>query len=294
MHPKFIWARVFRGFSLKLVVMALWALGLIAEGGTSMGAGASVKITQPFDGQEFLPGETVRISAEAVNPNGNVYAMAIFDGTNLIHKVDRTLDANQTQPMKIQFSWGAPFVSAAPLGAHTITVRAEDGPATVATSEPVHILVDPAARPWVSVRHSDFYPGPTPYADYSRGPFVIDRVHKINEPLMIFLRFSGTATAGEDYLALPDHVLFPAGKSQVIIWPEAVDDNIVEGDETLILEVVPPPPGTETEFPTTYVFGPPASGTISDNESTNFPPHLEIVKPQYQQLLEQGSDIEFK
>lgn len=123
---------------------------------------------------------------------------------------------------------------------------------------------------------------------------MIDRVHNINEPLMVFLRFSGTAMAGEDYLALPDHVLFPAGRSQVVIWPEAVDDNIVEGDETLILEVVPPPPGTETEFPTTYVFGPPASGIISDNESTNFPPHLEIVKPQYQQLLEQGSDIEVK
>lgn len=113
MNARFVLARVFWGGCVKFLIVALGVLSVLAQDGGATAAAASVKITQPFDGQEFLPGEIVHISAEAVNPNGNVHVMGIYDGTNLIYKVDRTWQPDQTQPMKILFSWGAPFFSTA-------------------------------------------------------------------------------------------------------------------------------------------------------------------------------------
>src|SRR5688572_25734821 len=119
MHATFILARVFRGFLAKLVILALGVMGVIAQGADSTAAAASVKITQPFEGEEFSPGRYIDIGAEAFNPNGNIYALEFYAGTNLLRRVDLAYPPNFSGPMRYGFSWYG-----APAGAHTITVRA--------------------------------------------------------------------------------------------------------------------------------------------------------------------------
>ena len=206
MRPTFLLIRLFQRFSANSLIVALTMMmvePLFAQEASSTGAAASVKITQPADGQEFRPEDPLWIEMEAVNPNGNVHVLEIYAGTNLIHRADRTWSPNQSQPFRQQFFWDAP------LGAHTITVHAKDGPRTVAISDPVHIRVDPAALPMVSV---NFYAAsfePAPYADSLRGTFFITRTQRVNEPLIVFLKSGGAATPQEDYAPLPEHIVFP-------------------------------------------------------------------------------------
>ena len=64
--------QVFRGFSAKLLILALSLTTLIAQESSTTATTASVRITRPFDGQEFLPGGFINFEVEAFSPNGVV------------------------------------------------------------------------------------------------------------------------------------------------------------------------------------------------------------------------------
>jgi hypothetical protein len=52
-----------------------------------------------------------------------------------------------------------------------------------------------------------------------------------------YYTLDGTATAGEDYIAISDTATIPAGETSILIGVEIIGDNIVENNETFFLVV---------------------------------------------------------
>src|SRR5688572_7218568 len=157
MHATFLLARFFQGFSAHLLIFALTVMivkPLFAQDGSVTTNSASVKITQPFNGQEFTPGRFIYIEAAASNPNGRIHRLEFYSGSN---RLGESWNPESTKPMAVRFAWR----DASP-GLHSITVRAKEALTTVAESAPIQILVDPVARPTVSVSYREFQFEPEP------------------------------------------------------------------------------------------------------------------------------------
>lgn len=67
------------------------------------------------------------------------------------------------------------------------------------------------------------------------GAFVFTRRGSTTGALTLHFLISGTAESGEDYAALPATVVFTNGQSSFTLPVSAVDDNLIEGEETVIL-----------------------------------------------------------
>ena len=91
------------------------------------------------------------------------------------------------------------------------------------------------AAPLVTVLKSDAACSETPG---DGGSFLFSRTYGLGQPLTIHLVVSGTATAGQDYVAFPPSLTFSADElvKRLVVAP--IDDNEVEGDETLVLRIV--------------------------------------------------------
>ena len=88
---------------------------------------------------------------------------------------------------------------------------------------------------------------PAPNVRVRPGIFTITRTGPTTGSLRVYLAYGGTATAGEDYVALPQSVEIPAGTNQVDLTVAALEDTLAEGDETVVASfaLVPfpyPPP----------------------------------------------------
>lgn len=84
--------------------------------------------------------------------------------------------------------------------------------------------------------------------------FTITRDAPRDTPLVVSYALGGTAGNGVDYASLPTSATIPAGAVEVSIDVVPVDDTLLEGNETVILSVMPAG---------TYVVGAPASGTVT-------------------------------
>lgn len=251
------------------------------------GPQATVEITEPSDLSEFPPGQPIQMEIKAFNPNGNLHWIDLYSGTNLIATLDRGSNPNPNQVWIHSFTW----TNASP-GTHVLTARAREGLRTVAVSNPVHILVDSNARPAVTV---EFFPyggqGPTPYADYAPGYFRFQRNGDGTQPLTVFFDVAGTAISGIDYVSISNQVVFPAGTFYNYLNLQAIDDQLDETNETIVVTLTNPPPSGATNY--TIGNARQATARIYDNEGTNAAPHLEIVTPRNFELFETGSNIEF-
>lgn len=69
------------------------------------------------------------------------------------------------------------------------------------------------------------------------GVFYISRTGSTTESLSVFYTVGGTATPGEDYAALTGVLVIPAGSKDVPINVFPMDDDLVEGDETIELTI---------------------------------------------------------
>ncbi|HEY5911943.1 MAG TPA: Calx-beta domain-containing protein [Verrucomicrobiae bacterium] len=111
--------------------------------------------------------------------------------------------------------------------------------------------------------------GPTP------GIFRLTRT-ALGAPLTVNYTMGGTATSGDDYVALPGSVTFGANADSVDITLTPVDDAIAEPTETAVLTITDSP---------NFQHGGPATVTIADNE----PPQLTIASVN-SQLFERTND----
>ena len=90
--------------------------------------------------------------------------------------------------------------------------------------------------------------------------FTLTRSGPKDKMLEVFFGVSGTATEGVDFVSLPRKVVIPAGNSSVTVPVIALDDNLIEGRETVIITLLESP--DFQIYPTTI-------GTINilDNET---------------------------
>ncbi|HXJ59752.1 MAG TPA: hypothetical protein VNU68_24170 [Verrucomicrobiae bacterium] len=103
----------------------------------------------------------------------------------------------------------------------------------------------------------------------------ISRTGPTNEALQISINISGNANNGADCVLLPGTVLIPAGIAAVDLLVEPLDDNLVEGPETLVFALVQPPCANHIPpDPGCYRVGAPdqASVNILDDDAQPPPP----------------------
>lgn len=82
---------------------------------------------------------------------------------------------------------------------------------------------------------------PRPEARIAPAQIMVQRTGRIEAALDVLVIYAGTATPDLDYTKLPNSVTIPAGKEAVALDIVALDDERVEGEETVVAEIVHPP-----------------------------------------------------
>jgi hypothetical protein len=259
-----------------------------------------VRIISPENGSKFAEGAPIRICADAFDHTRYVDTVEFFAG-------DRSLGIVTNNPFSL-----APYVpycvvwSNAPAGDHVLTARATDNFGLAATSAPVGIHVGgtnvpppPTNRIFLTIEAVDpvaVEQDPRLDALSDSALLVVRRHGPTNVALQVFYRVGGSAANGVDYARLSGQVSMPAGAMSAEIAIEALDDDLVEATETVIvtlqepacIEIFPPPPEC-------YLVGRPdtAIAYIRDNDSqpSNSPPSVRITAPANGARFEAGSDI---
>lgn len=116
------------------------------------------------------------------------------------------------------------------------------------------------------------------------GLFEIRRSGPTNYSLSVFYRVSGSASNGVDYEGITESVMIPQGSFTASIPVKPIDDALVEGAETVVLQIFPSPllcPAPACG----YEIGWPSNATvrIADNDgntSSNQPPFVRLDAPQ--------------
>jgi hypothetical protein len=226
-----------------------------------------LKITSPHDGQQFQPGDIIELRAEIIGPGGSrSWSIEFFDGDHRI---------GTTQPDGVIW-WGD-----ASGGQHVISARATDSQGAELTSTSLTIQVGPGATlPVVKISAISWKTGePCPTCFVAPGVLTIERTLPTNTTLTVFLAMDGTATAGDDYQALPASVDIPAGQRSAQLTLLPLDDQLVEGPEVVRVRVLSQPPPLLP--PTYFVNGNSneALVVIHDDEPKSPEARLDILAP---------------
>jgi hypothetical protein len=180
-----------------------------------------------------------------------------------------------------------------PPGEYTLTAKATDSAGASSVSAPVHIMVVESNRPpGVNIYATDSEASEPPALSGippDTATFTVRRFDDTNSGIVVFYAISGTASNGVDYQKLSGYVTLPPGVSSANIIVNPIDDNLVEGTETVILTLIPPcpqclfanPPCDVPVGTNCFQIGPDNQATayIRDNDPapTNLPPLVNIV-----------------
>jgi len=243
-----------------------------------------VAIVRPQDGDVFTTPADIRICAEAKDGDGRVVEVEFFEGVNSIGVVP----GNSANDELFCLLW-----SNVRPGAYVLAAVATDDDGASMRSEPVHIkVVEGPTRPIVSIRAVDSVAA----EGGGNGAFEISRSCCTNGPLTVFYSVSGSASNGVDYPRLDGDVIIPRGSFSTRLVVNAIDDNLVEGTETVLARIEPPaciaifPPP-----PDCYIVGHENRDVvyIRDNDSgPNIPPHIAILMPDEGQTFQAPANVE--
>ena len=100
------------------------------------------------------------------------------------------------------------------------------------------------------------------------GVFTLSRTGAITSALTVNLTVSGTATNGGDYVTIPATATFAAGSATALVNVNVTDDILVEGPESVIVQVAP---GSTYSVGANSI----ATVTIADNDTAQ-PPVITI------------------
>jgi hypothetical protein len=283
-----------------------------------------VAIIRPPDQSVFVAPVDITLVARAWDADGRVRTVEFFDGAASLGvvrnphwpplaRVDALAQANDPsflldpeivpdleiiEPSPIPLDLFRLVWSNAPPGLHTVTAVATDNRGAQTTATPIHFTVlEVQPRPVVTVRASDpeaAEPVPTGPA-FDTATFTLHRTGPTDSSLTVWYRITGTASNGEDYDHLPSMATIAEGVRTCEIVVRPIDDNLVEGDESVVLTVVPPicidiyPPPLDC-----YLVGEPhaAQAVIHDNDTPpNRPPVVRIVRPEDGEVLLAPADV---
>lgn len=253
-------------------------------------ASGAVDIALPSNGEKFESGASISILAAAYHPTINLRRIEFFADGLKIGVSEVPGDAQPGGLFFHHFTW-----KDAPAGPHVLTaaVTLENG--TSITSRKVNIVVGGEALPVVSIRYlPDLTLRPVPNADYAAGVLEIRRTGPTAAPLAVYFNVGGSATPGLDYRKIdPNFATIPAGEASVIVSIEAIDDQLVEGNETVELTLIPHP----LARPSPYTVDPEhrsAAIIIVDNDQAGGQARIEITSPRTGDISEAGVDIPIK
>ncbi|MGI8603776.1 MAG: Ig-like domain-containing protein [Verrucomicrobiales bacterium] len=238
-----------------------------------------LRLVEPTDGQQFQPGETIRLRAIVENDTGGAWQVEIYDGSRRI---------GETIPN------GTIFWRDARGGDHVLSARAIDANGTTLTSAAVNILVGPGpALPVVRLFSSGWSTTePCPTCRVIPASLSVERTEPTAEALTVFLQVDGTATAGEDYQVLPALLEIPAGEKSVQVTVGAHDDALVEGPEVVRVRLAEPM--TDLGSPTYLIssYADEVMLVIFDDEPDAPEARLDIIEPNGGQHVPLGSTIQ--
>ena len=93
------------------------------------------------------------------------------------------------------------------------------------------IVDDDAARLTIAVTQSAA-------EDATNGLFTITTDKLLSQPTQVSLSISGSAAGGTDYVAIGTSLTFPANATSVTIPVTMLPDDVIEGDETVIVQIL--------------------------------------------------------
>jgi hypothetical protein len=120
-----------------------------------------------------------------------------------------------------------------------------------------------------------------------RGVFRVFRDGPTNTAVLVNWRLDGTALHGVDYQTISNRIYIPAGRRVAEVPVIPIDDNLVEGTETVIFRLLPPESSIAY-----YVVGAPAVATVflGDNDG-NQPPLVRLMQPTNQTVFPAGGNL---
>lgn len=227
--------QVFSPFAFTLFLSMAAGLGLHAQG-----LPPKVAIVQPSAGARFAIGVDIHLIAQASDPDleGYVRTVEFFAGdVSLGVTVNNPESARAINPF--QLTW--PKV---PAGRYVLTAKATDDRGLEAVSEPVRISVGSNldSQVVVNVEAEDWEGAESGERDFINfAVFKIRRSGPTDFPLPVFYKLGGTAENGADYARLSGELTIPAGAESAEVVVQPLEDDLGEGDETVVLSLVPPP-----------------------------------------------------
>ncbi len=242
-----------------------------------------VRLVKPEDGDVFLAPADICLAALARDFDGYVTTVEFFEGPNSLGIVTNNPVVSAVVPPPFALMW-----SNVPPGHYVLTAVATDNDGASTQSRPVEIKVVPhVLPPEVNIYTLDPEAAETPDTSTpNTALFSVTRTGSTQWPLLVFYSIGGTAMNGVDYRPLSGRVLIPAGAPSAHIVVQPIDDNLVEGVETVFLKLEPAPviSPTNTAPQWWYRIGSNYFGRaiIRDNDvaPTNLPPRVALVQPE--------------
>jgi hypothetical protein len=172
-----------------------------------------------------------------IGSSGTIPAGATFVDVPVVPVNDLNVEYDETVKVTLLAAPGAKIVSP-----NVATVTITDN--------------DPDTLPVVTITSTNH---PYGVEGGGNGEFVFARGGSTNGPLPIYFSISGTASNGVDYAALTNVITIPDGQPSVSLPVVPIDDNLVEGEETVVVSVT---------VRDTYRVGYPAAATVivQDND----------------------------
>lgn len=245
-----------------------------------------LRIVAPVAGERFAAPADIEIRVETVDRDGYVPHVEFFAGRQRIGESTITFirAPDPGTPILHTFTW-----KGVPEGEFLLTAVARDDAGGSATSAavPVRVVTIPANAPVVTVEAVDAEAAePTPLPPGmgmairpNTATFRITRTNSdLKTPLIIEHHFEGTARRGLDYVSPGPLIKIPHGAASVDVVVEAIDDDLEEGDETVVL-VIDTAPCVGKSPVHCYAVGGTGSATavIKDNDpNPSLPPRITL------------------
>jgi len=111
--------------------------------------------------------------------------------------------------------------------------------------------------------------------------FEVDRKGPTNNLVNAYYDILGTASNGVDYVTISHFVNIPAGARSASIVIKPLQDTLVEGTETIILQLAPSPLLSPYLSPVNYIIGSPSNAVayLFDDDGSNSPAVVSIFSP---------------
>jgi len=210
--------------------------------------------TAPLEGSVWTTPGRVPLEVTAVDPDGEIRRVEFHAGGSLIGVSEiRTREVEiPGRPRTHSFAWTNPPPGTLALEALAVSRAGAPVTSGIRSIDVQGSLQTPVV--WVETLDAEAVEGNrfTDGADGTDGPADVlhFRIHRRGGPerdLQVFYQMAGDATAGEDYPSPSGSVSLPLGATGADVVIHPWDEGVAEGDERVILTLVPSPAAGPTE-----------------------------------------------